>query len=57
MKVYKITVLKTVFVEAENKDDAKEVYFDEAEMMTDERITDIKLSSKKEMRKMMMEGA
>ena len=54
MKVYKITLLKTVFVEAENEEEAKEVMFDEEEMMIDERITDIKVSSRKEMRKMML---
>jgi hypothetical protein len=56
MKVYKITVEKTVFVEAENKDEAKEVYYEEGEMMSDERITNVSVSSKKEMRQMMLEG-
>lgn len=54
MRVYKITVLKTVFVEAENEDEAKEVMYDEDEMMIDERITDITVSSRKEMRQMML---
>ena len=35
-------------------EEAKEVMFDEEEMMIDERITDIKVSSRKEMRKMML---
>lgn len=54
MNVYKITLLKTVFVEAENEEEAKEVMFDEEEMMIDERITDIKVSSRNEMREMML---
>lgn len=56
MNVYKITLLKTVFVEAENEEEAKEVMFDEEEMMIDERITDIKVSSRNEMREMMLGG-
>jgi hypothetical protein len=52
--IYKITVLKTVFVEAENEEEAKEVMFDEDEIMIDERITDIKESSQKELRQMLL---
>jgi hypothetical protein len=54
MKVYKITLTKTVFVEAENEEEAKELMFDEEEMMIDERINKIEISSRKEMRKMML---
>lgn len=54
MKVYKITLLKTVFVEAETEEEAKEVMFDEGEMMIDERIKSIEISSRQEMRRMML---
>ena len=54
MKVYKIILKKTVFVEAENEEEAKEMMFDEEEMMIDERIESIKVSSRKEMRQMMI---
>ena len=54
MKVYKITLTKTVFVEAENEEEAKELMYDEEEMMIDERINKIEISSRKEMRKMML---
>lgn len=54
MKVYKIVLTKTVFVEAETEEEAKEVMFDEEEMMIDERINSITVSSRKEMREMMI---
>mgnify|MGYP003303323706 CR=1 FL=1 len=54
MRVYKIVLTKTVFVEAETEEEAKEVMFDEEEMMIDERIKSIDVSSRKEMRQMML---
>lgn len=54
MKVYKITLTKTVFVEAEDEEEAKELMFDEEEMMAYEKIKKIEVSSRNEMRKMML---
>lgn len=54
MKVYKVIMTKTVFVEAESKEEAKELAFDEDFMMVDEKIESVTVSSRKEMRQMML---
>lgn len=56
MKVYKVIMTKTVFVEAECKEEAKELAFDEEFMMIDEKIDSISVSSRKEMRQMFLDG-
>lgn len=54
MPIYKITVQKTIFVEAETAEEAQEIYFDEGEMMSDERITEVAESCEEEMVQMML---
>lgn len=54
MNVYKFIITKTVFVEAKNKAEAKELLEDEDFIMIDEKTESITLSSRKEMRRMFM---
>ena len=54
MNVYKFIITKTVFVEARNKAEAKELLEDDDFMMIDEKTDSITLSSRKEMRQMML---
>lgn len=54
MKVYKFIITKTVFVEAENKAEAKELLNDDDFMMIDEKTESITVSSRREMRRMFM---
>lgn len=54
MNVYKFIITKTVFVEAENKAEAKELLKDDDFMMMDEKTESITVSSRREMRRMFM---
>lgn len=54
MNVYKFSITKTVFVEARNKAEAKELLEDDEFMMVDEKIDTITVSSRKEMRQMFL---
>lgn len=54
MKVYKVVITKTVFVEAEDKDEATDLALDGDCIMCDECIDSVKISSKNEMRLMML---
>ena len=53
MNVYKFSITKTVFVEARNKNEAKELLQDDDFMMVDEKIDSITVSSRAEMRRML----
>ena len=54
MNVYKFIITKTVFVEARNKAEAKELLEEDDFMMIDEKTDSITLSSRKEMRRMFL---
>lgn len=56
MATYKVTMTKTVFVEAESKEEAEECALDDDYMMMDEKIVDVVKSTKREMRTMMIDG-
>lgn len=56
MRIYKVTITKTVFVRANNKDEAKESALDDDYIMIDECITDVTTSSRREIQKMMFGG-
>lgn len=53
MKVYEVKIVKTCFIEAETKDEARELALDDAYIMCDERIDSVKVSSKKSIIQMM----
>lgn len=54
MKIYKVVVIKTVFVEAEDEDEAKDLALDGEYIMLDESIESVEVSSRSKMRRMML---
>ena len=60
MRVYKVTIEKIVYLEADNKEDAKERAYDGGFFMMEEEVKRVDVSSKREMNqwrfRSMMEG-
>lgn len=54
MKIYKVIVVKTIFVEAEDEDEAKDLALDDEYIMCDECVESIETSSRSAMRRMML---
>lgn len=54
MKMYKVIVVKTAFVEAEDEDDAKDLALDDECIMCDECVESVETSSRSAMRRMML---
>ena len=60
MRVYKVTIEKIVYLEADNKEDANERAYEGEFLMTEEEVKRVDVSSKREMNqwrfRSMMEG-
>lgn len=58
--IYKVIIERTVFVEADNAEEAEDMVFDGHGIFSDERIVDVKRSSRREagniFRDALMEG-
>lgn len=55
MSIYKVTMQKIVFVDAENEEEAEELALDDYAIMTDESIISVKKSTKREMQTRMFD--
>lgn len=56
MSIYKVTIQKILFVDAENKEEAEELALDDYAIMSDESIVSVKKSTKREMQTVMFDG-
>ena len=56
MSIYKVTMQKILFVDAENKEEAEELALDDHVIMNDESIVSVQKSTKREMQTCMFDG-